>query len=130
MKRWRLLLVLWGVLRSTAALAQPGPAAGWLPSEALGGLMLRTLVPTADGLLWVGTDDGVFRYDGTRLVSINALRRGGPALPAVPCNFLLPLPDGQLWLGTDAGLYRFGPTGVLQVLPLPSPGGSSNTIES
>ncbi|MBO2012789.1 hypothetical protein J4E00_27255 [Siccationidurans soli] len=111
-------------------MAQPGASTGWLPDNALSGLMLRTLVPTSDGLLWVGTDDGVYRYDGTHLVSINALRRGGAALPAVPCNFLLPLPDGQLWLGTEAGLYRFGPTGVLQALPLPSPGGSSSIIES
>jgi signal transduction histidine kinase len=128
--RWRLLLSLWGILLSAEALAQPGASAGWLPNDALSGLMLRTLVPASDGLLWVGTDDGVYRYDGTRLVSINSLRRGGPALPAVPCNFLLPLPDGQLWLGTEAGLYRFGPTGVLQALPLPAPGSSSSSIES
>jgi signal transduction histidine kinase/streptogramin lyase len=118
------------MLWSATALAQPGAAAGWLPSEALGGLMLRTLVPASDGLLWVGTDDGVYRYDGTHLVSINALRRGGPALPAVPCNYLLPLPDGQLWLGTEAGLYRFGPAGRLELLPLPMAGSSTRYIES
>ncbi|GAB3590035.1 sensor histidine kinase [Hymenobacter daeguensis] len=110
--------------------AQPAASAGWLPSEALSSLMVRTLVPTADGLLWVGTDDGVYRFDGTRLVSINALRRRGPVLPAVPCNYLLPLPDGQLWLGTDAGLYRFGPNGAMQALPLPAPGSRSRSIES
>ena len=82
MRRWQLLLVLWGILLSVGGLAQPGAPAGWLPNDALSGLMLRTLVSSADGLLWVGTDDGVYRYDGTRLVSINTLRRGGAALPA------------------------------------------------
>ncbi|WP_223827437.1 sensor histidine kinase [Hymenobacter armeniacus] len=110
--------------------AQPAPANGWQPDAGLGGLMLRTLVSTAEGLLWVGTDDGVYRYDGTRLVALNALRRDGAVLPAVPCNHLLPLPQGQLWLGTEAGLYRFGPTGRLEPLPLPAPDGSSHAIEA
>ena len=115
---------------SVGGLAQPGAPAGWLPNDALSGLMLRTLVSSADGLLWVGTDDGVYRYDGTRLVSINTLRRGGAALPAVPCNHLLPLPDGQLWLGTEAGLYRFGPMGRLEPLSLPLPASSNRYVES
>jgi signal transduction histidine kinase/streptogramin lyase len=130
MRGWRLLLSLWGILLSMKALAQPGASVGWLPSEALSSLMLRSLVSAADGLLWVGTDDGVFRYDGTHLVALNTLRRGGAALPAVPCNYLLPLPDGQLWLGTEAGLYRFGATGRLESLPLPVSGSSSRYIES
>lgn len=104
------------------------PGQGWLPDAALSGLMLRTLVQTPDGLLWVGTDDGVYRYDGTRLVSINVLKRSGVTLPTVPCNQVLSLPNGELWLGTDAGLYRFGPDGRLDALPLPVPGNSNRGI--
>ncbi|MBJ6109278.1 hypothetical protein JAO73_09660 [Hymenobacter sp. BT523] len=127
---WRLFVVLWGLLLPLMGRAQAAPTNGWQPDEALRRLMLRTLAPTPDGLLWVGTDDGAYRYDGSRLVSINALRRGGPALPAVACDHVLPLPNGQLWLGTEAGLYRFGPSGVLQALPLPVSGSSSGRIGS
>jgi signal transduction histidine kinase len=111
-------------------LCSAAPAGGWLPDAALSSLMLRTLVQTPDGLLWAGTDDGVYRYDGTALVSLNALRRAGPALPTVPCNQLLALPDGQLWVGTEAGLFRFTADGQLQALALPAPGSTSRYIES
>ena len=125
-------LVLWLMVLLTPmfSLAAPVAAGGWLPDAVLGSLMLRTLVQTPDGLIWVGTDDGVYRYDGTQLVSINALRRTGGPLPTVPCNNLLPLPDGQLWLGTDAGLYCFGTDGQLRPLPLPVPNHSSRSIEA
>jgi signal transduction histidine kinase/streptogramin lyase len=128
-RRW-LLLCFFGWLLPALSMAAPTPGGGWLPDAALSSLMLRTLVQTPDGLLWVGTDDGAYRYDGTQLVTLNALRRHGPALPTVPCNFLLPLPNGQLWLGTDAGLFCFGTDGRLRALPLPLPGHSSHTIEA
>ncbi len=123
--RWA-VLVLW-LLAPCARAAEP--PSGWLPDAALSRLMLRTLAPTPDGLLWVGTDDGVFRYDGTELVALNALRRSGPELPAVPCNWVLPLPDGSVWLGTEAGLFAYAPaTGTLQALPLPAPA-ASQTVD-
>ncbi|WP_400192157.1 histidine kinase [Hymenobacter sp. B81] len=125
MRVWLLLLlVIGGLVRPTRA----APGGGWLPDAALGGLMLRNLTSTPDGLLWVGTDDGVYRYDGSELVPLNALRRGGVSLPPVPCNELLALPDGQLWLGTEAGLFRFRPDGVLEALALPEPRSSNRHI--
>ncbi len=131
MKGWALLLgwMSWLLLLPPVAWAA-GPASGWLPDEVLSGLMLRTLAQTPDGLLWAGTDDGVYRYDGTRLVSINALRRSGGALPTVSCEHLLALPNGQLWLGTEAGLFCFRPDGTLQALPLPVPGSSYRAVEA
>jgi len=125
-------LVLWLMVLLTPMFSRAAPVAagGWLPDAVLGSLMLRTLVQTPDGLIWVGTDDGVYRYDGTQLVSINALRRKGGPLPTVPCNNLLPLPNGQLWLGTDAGLYCFDTDGQLRPLPLPVPNHSSRSIEA
>ena len=128
MKLCRFLLIVVGLLLGGRAGAAPEPPSGWLPDAPLSGLMLRNLTATPDGLLWVGTDDGVYRYDGTRLVSLNVLRRGGVSLPPVPCNELLALPDGQLWLGTEAGLYRFRPDGVLEALPLPVPNNGNPSI--
>jgi signal transduction histidine kinase/ligand-binding sensor domain-containing protein len=130
MKARGLVLWLMVLLMPMFSWAAPAAAGGWLPDAVLGTLMLRTLVQTPDGLIWVGTDDGVYRYDGTQLVSINALRREGGPLPTVPCNSLLALPDGQLWLGTEAGLYCFGTDGRLRVLPLPVPAHSSRGIEA
>lgn len=112
---------MWILLLPTLALGQGVPAAGWQPETTLSHLMLRSLVQMPSGLVWAGTEEGVYRFDGTQTVSLNALRRRGPALPTVPCNALLVTPDGYLWLGTDDGLYRFSPSGTLQQLPLPVP---------
>ena len=130
MKLFRCLLAVLGLLLAGPARAAADPAGGWLPEAALSNLRLRTLVPTPDGLLWLGTDDGVYRYDGTRLVPLNALRRGGPALPPLPCDALLALPDGQLWLGTEVGLYRFCADGRLERLPLPAPASNNRRIDA
>ncbi|MDO7845077.1 histidine kinase [Hymenobacter sp. M29] len=122
MRLWRLLLGILALLLPGWAAAQTMPAAGWQAEPALGRLMLRRLAQTPDGMLWAGTDEGVYRFDGSQAIPLNALRRGGPALPPVPCNALLATPDGCLWLGTDNGLYHFSPTGTLRRLPLPASG--------
>jgi signal transduction histidine kinase/ligand-binding sensor domain-containing protein len=128
MKARSLLLWMLGGLLGLRVAAAP-VSGGWQPDAVLSRLMLRTLAQTSDGLLWAGSDDGVYRYDGTRLVPLNALRRGGVALPSTPCNYLLPLPDGQLWLGTELGLYRFRPDGVLEALALPDPAHHNRMVE-
>lgn len=92
-------------------------------------MSVRTLVQAPGGLLWIGTDDGVYRYDGAELVPLNALRRGGDPLPATSCRHLLLTPDGQLWIGTESGAFRFTAAGVLHALPLPVAGGATHTID-
>jgi signal transduction histidine kinase len=128
MKAWRLVLGIVGLLLPLLAAAQVPPTAGWQPEPVLGRLMLRSLTQTPANLVWAGTDEGVYRFDGIQVVSLNDLRRAGPALPPVPCNAVLLAPDGYLWLGTDNGLYRFSPTGVLQALPLPVPASGSQEV--
>jgi len=125
---WRLLLGVWVLLLPLILAGQVAPAAGWQPEGALSRLMLRALTQTPDGLVWAGTDEGVYRFDGTQVVALNALRRRGAALPTVPCNALLATADGCLWLGTDTGLYRFSPAGTLQQLPLPVPASATPEV--
>ncbi len=125
---WHTLLGLLGLLLPSLAFGQAAPTTGWQPETVLSHLMLHSLAQTPAGLLWVGTDEGVYRFDGTQVVSLNALRRRGAALPPVPCNTLLVTPDGYLWLGTDNGLYRFSPTGTLQLLPLPMPASATPEV--
>src|SRR5919108_5302336 len=50
-----------------------------------------------DGYLWLGTDDGLLRFDGVRFVAWQ-LRPSTP-LPDSPVRCLWAAPDGSVWMG-------------------------------
>lgn len=64
-----------------------------------------SLARTRDGFLWVGTEEGVARFDGATFVVHD--RRNTPGLPHNLVYSLLGSRDGSLWVGTAAGLARF-----------------------
>ncbi|MDP1830720.1 MAG: diguanylate cyclase [Geothrix sp.] len=70
------------------------------PAEGLEHTSLTSLTQDAAGFLWVGTEGGAYRYDGTgfRLWSL------AEGLPSAWVRAFAPMPDGSLWIGTRAGL--------------------------
>jgi diguanylate cyclase (GGDEF)-like protein len=69
----------------------------------LGNLAAMRLAQDAAGFLWVATQDGVYRYDGSRFVRFG-LDEG---LPSTFVPLVKAAPDGTLWVGTYAGLAHF-----------------------
>jgi diguanylate cyclase (GGDEF)-like protein len=71
-------------------------------AEGLTNLAIRQLHQDSQGFLWVGTEHGVFRYDGERFDNF------GPAqgLPAKSGATFGEAPDGSLLAGGDFGLYN------------------------
>ncbi len=65
-------------------------------------LRVNLLLQDREGFLWVGTDDGLFRYDGHRFDAFGA----GEGLPSTDITALHVDPDGRLWVGTGRGLCR------------------------
>jgi signal transduction histidine kinase/ligand-binding sensor domain-containing protein len=61
------------------------------------------LAQTTDGFLWLGTQQGLYRFDGISFERYEP--PSGPAFPAVNVRALLALPNGDLWIG-------FAPKGV------------------
>jgi ligand-binding sensor domain-containing protein/signal transduction histidine kinase len=76
----------------------------WRSEQGLPQDRVRALAQTSDGFLWVGTDDGVARFDGMRFVSFGlpeGLRSG-------PVRTLFGDRHGSLWIGSvGEGLIRW-----------------------
>jgi signal transduction histidine kinase/ligand-binding sensor domain-containing protein len=71
----------------------------WQREQGLPQNTIRALAQTSDGYLWIGTDDGVTRFDGVRFVSLGL--REGWRNGRVRC--LRADNSASLWIGTAGG---------------------------
>jgi len=72
-----------------------------LPQDAV-----QAITQTKDGYLWLGTEQGLVRFDGVQFQVFN--RKNTPALSNSYTQALYADPDGALWIGTAlGGLIRF-----------------------
>jgi len=71
-------------------------------SDGLSNLNVKCLLQDHTGYLWVGTDNGLFRYDGS------TFRGFGHAdgLPNTEVLSLAEAPAGVLWIGTNSGVAQ------------------------
>ena len=58
--------------------------------------VVKALAQSADGYLWVGSHDGLYRFDGVNFERYQP-QSGGP-FPAKDVTSLLALPNGDLWI--------------------------------
>ena len=75
----------------------------WQAEDGLPHNIVQAITQTRDGYLWVGTREGLARFDGEHFQAVDLVPGGTP-----PSIFsLLESKDGSLWVGTDgAGLFR------------------------
>ena len=62
------------------------------------------MAQTPDGYLWLGSEFGVFRFDGVRFIPWKP--PAGQSLPSSPYSLIVTR-DGALWIGTFAGLVSW-----------------------
>ena len=97
--------MFWGLL--TAALGQAETNQSdwvvdtWQSDAGLPHHSVTTLMQTEDGYLWVGTSNGLARFDGVRFVTFRALENAELRSSRILC--LQEDAQGVLWIGTDRG---------------------------
>ncbi len=70
--------------------------------EGLQNLAVHVVLQDRAGFLWVGTQNGLYRYDGSQFVGFGK----NEGLPGARVESLHESIDGTLWVGTQAGLAR------------------------
>ena len=73
----------------------------WTQAQGLPQDTVRSIAQTPDGYLWLGTNEGLARFDGFEFTTFTKDR---VALPTTPISTLWPGHNGDLWIGTTAGL--------------------------
>lgn len=74
----------------------------WTKQDGLATNTANALAQTKDGYLWIGTDEGVTRFDGARFVHFDPAAT--PGLRGGASRQLLAGRDGRLWIGSSQGL--------------------------
>ena len=89
------------VLLSSPAHGQQLPLRGYGQLEGLSNLTVQTVVQDQTGYLWAGTENGVYRFDGSRFRRVGGQRQAGTA----SVSALHVDAAGRLWAGTESGLF-------------------------
>lgn len=77
----------------------------WLRKQGMPQNSARAILQTSDGYLWIGTEEGLARFDGVRFVVYDS--RNTPGVTDKSFRALYQTSNGWLWAGTDGGLVRF-----------------------
>ena len=65
------------------------------------------LAQDKNGIIWIGTKNGISRYDGTRFKSFTSFFKGKSIIRLGNIYNLLPLENGGMWLGSFEQLFYF-----------------------
>lgn len=77
----------------------------WRTESGLPQNTVRAIAQTRDGYIWLATDGGLVRFDGTRFTIFD--RHTDEAIKSDSIQSLLEDHAGNLWVGTDAGLLGY-----------------------
>ncbi|WP_412067551.1 two-component regulator propeller domain-containing protein [Rubrivirga sp. IMCC43871] len=107
--------MLVGVLVALAATAQPAPSLGlldpakapsqygadaWGTEDGLPQSRVEAITQSSEGYLWIGTQEGLARFDGVRFTRVP---QGAGGLPNTDIRALAPARGGGVWVGMRRG---------------------------
>ncbi len=76
----------------------------WTQADGLPQDTIRAITQTTDSYLWLGTDEGLARFDGYEFTTFN---KANGDLPSNSITALAASTDGSLWIGTSNGLTQY-----------------------
>lgn len=88
----------------------------WQDGQGLPQNNVLAITPTRDGYLWLGTEEGLARFDGVHFVVFDS--RNTPGLKNNIITALFEDRDRNLWIGTLGGLFRMT-RGEIAAYPVP-----------
>src|SRR5271165_5978981 len=99
-----MLMALCGHARALDPTVRPSQYVldNWQIPEGLPQSSVLAVARTPDGYLWVGTQEGLARFDGVRFTTFDG--GNGAALPDKHITVLMVDGAGRLWVGTRSGL--------------------------
>ena len=77
----------------------------WTRNDGLPQNAVEAITQTPDGYLWIGTQQGLARFDGVRFTVFNT--RNSEHFSDDYVAALLRDEEGTLWIGTDSGLFSY-----------------------
>jgi signal transduction histidine kinase/ligand-binding sensor domain-containing protein len=88
----------------------------WLREDGLPGNAVTAVVQTRDGYIWIGTYNGLARFDGTRFTEFESGNTSGLASSRV--TSLFEADDGALWIGHEGGELSRYAEGKFEIRPV------------
>jgi ligand-binding sensor domain-containing protein len=100
----------WAALAAVIAAAPVGAAPptprwvaqSWTRRDGLPQAIVRSVMASRTGHLWLGTQEGLVRFDGQQFVRLE--RGGHPGLASNQVTASLETPDGAIWVATGRGV--------------------------
>ena len=77
----------------------------WQTENGLPQNTIHSIVQSNDGYIWIATDEGLARFDGSRFVVFD--RQNTPELKSNDIRDLFSDSHNALWISTSSGLTRF-----------------------
>ncbi|MDD4991739.1 MAG: two-component regulator propeller domain-containing protein [Paludibacter sp.] len=71
---------------------------------------VSSIIQDRHGFMWIGTENGLNRFDGYSFREYRSARTGKNAMITNLITSLLEDASGTIWIGTDVGIYTFNPS--------------------
>lgn len=107
MKSCRVLLLLVLLCVTATVAAQTIRLSNIGINDGLSQSMVSCIFRDSRGFIWIGTGDGLNRYDGTQCIVYKSRFNDPYAISNNAIRRIMEDPYGNIWIGTDGGLNRF-----------------------